>query len=352
MAATVTNVGTNTSTSSSSTLTLGSVTASVGDWLVVMVAADNAGAGGATAATQSASDGAGNTYTLRGSVLVRDPGSAGAGCEFAQFTCPVTSALSGGTITVNFSPNVTSKAILAYRVQPGAGETISYSLASSGSTGSSTTQGSGSAGTGANEYVFAGNAIETNTTVTGDSDTLDGSWSTMVTAVANTGSDLTSMTVSGQWKGPGTSTNFQNRATTTAAAKDFAGRALTLSSTVAAITVTVVPGAIEADGAIGTVTASDNKSVAVVSGALELDGVTATVSVSDNKSIAVIAGAIEADGAIPTVAVSDNKSVAVVPGAAEIAGATATVAATDHKTVDVAAGAIEAAGAVPTVLRV
>lgn len=230
MAATVTNVGTNTSTSSGSTLTLGSVTAAVGDWLVVMVAADNAGAGGAIAATQSVSDDAGNTYTLRNTVTIRDPGSANAGCEFAPFTCEVTSALSGGTITVNFSPNVTSKAILAYRVQPGSGETISFARASAtGSVGGSTTQTCGrSVSVDANEYIFAGNAIETNTTVTGDSDTTDGSWSTMLTAVANTGSDLTSMTVSGQWKGPGTSLNFQSRATTTAASKQFAGRALVL----------------------------------------------------------------------------------------------------------------------------
>ncbi|RUP36253.1 MAG: hypothetical protein EKK60_15500 [Gordonia sp. (in: high G+C Gram-positive bacteria)] len=351
MAATVTNVGTNSSTSSSSTITLGSVTASVGDWLVVFVAANNAGAGGATAATQSASDGAGNTYTLRGSVLVRDPGNANDGCEFARFTCEVTSALSGGTITVNFSPNVTSKAILAYRVQPGAGETIAYSLASTGATGRSTTQGSGAAGTDANEYAFAGNAIETNTTVTGDSDTLDGSWSTMVTAVANTGSDLTSMTVTGQWKGPGTSLNFQNRATTTAAAKDFAGGALVLSSIAAAsdVDVDVIPGALEVDGAIPTVAVSDNKSVSVVPGAAEVEGAVATVSVSDHKTVSVVAGAAELDGAIPTVALSDNKSVAVVPGAAEVAGATATVSVTDHKTVDVVAGAIEADGAVPTV---
>lgn len=236
MALTITNVGTNNSTSSSATLTLGSVTADVGDWLVVMVGADNNGTSGAASLSTTMTDdasGGGNTYTNRGGVINQDPGSAAAGVSFSMWTAEITNALSGGTITANFSPNTASKAILAYRVQPGAGESVTFSLVDTGGTGSATTHTAGTAGTDAGQTVFGGSAVETNTTVTGDADTLDGAWSTQLSAIANTGTDLTSITLTAQWK-TATTLNFQNRGSTTAAAKDYACNSLVLGFLAAA----------------------------------------------------------------------------------------------------------------------
>ena len=233
MAATVSNVGTNTSTSSSATLTLGSVTASVGDMLVVFVAADNNGTNGAATLTTTMTDSGGvNVYTNRGGLINNDPGAARAGCTMSMWTCKVTSALAGATITSNYSPNTTSKVIGAYRVQPGAGQTLNFVSVGAGATGSSTTQSSGTVsvdgGQGVEWIIFGANAIETNTTITGDSDTTNGNWSTQLTATANTGTDLTSMAASAQWKIP-TATGNQDRASTTAASKDWAANYLILN---------------------------------------------------------------------------------------------------------------------------
>src|SRR5262245_40298634 len=139
MALTISDLGNATSTSSSATLVTGStITASVGDWLVAIIAADNNGTSGANSLT-SVQDSRSNTWTQR-ALILNDPGAAAAGCTLGIFTAPVTSALSSGTVTANFNPNTTSKAIEVYRVQPSVGEAVSFVAAdATGTTGSSST---------------------------------------------------------------------------------------------------------------------------------------------------------------------------------------------------------------------
>ena len=195
MALTISQVGSNNSTASSATLAVTSVTAAVGDWLVVMVAADNAGTSGAASLT-SVTDSAGNSYTMTRSNY--DPGSASAGVTFGLFRSKLTATLTGGTVTANFSPNTTAKAMVVYSIAPGANEVVAFDRVGAGYTG---TTKSITATAVANGYtIFAGMAVETLAAVTADTDTTNGSWSSQYTAVGNTGTSGTSMRVCGQYK--------------------------------------------------------------------------------------------------------------------------------------------------------
>ena len=195
MALTISQVGSNNSTASSATLAVTAVTAAVGDWLVVMVAADNAGTSGAASLT-SVTDSAGNSYTMTRSNY--DPGSASAGVTFGLFRAKVTATLTGGTVTANFSPNTTAKAMVIYKIVPGANEVVAFDRVGAGYTG--TTKSITAAAVTNGYTIFAGMAVETNAAVTADTDTTSGSWSAQYTAVGNTGTSTTSMRVCGQYK--------------------------------------------------------------------------------------------------------------------------------------------------------
>lgn len=230
MALTITqNAGVNNSTSSSSSVaTLASVTANVGDWLIACVHADNNGTNGATSYA-SLSDSAGNTWTLRANIL-QDPGAAAAGANLIVLTCPVTNALSSGTVTANFSPNTVAKSIAVHRVEPGVGEVVQFvSVDATGITGtsfSSLTTVSVTNG----DTVFCFIAAETNAGYTGDADTTNGSWSSIMTATANTGTVATSMKGALQYKTvTGTATQTWNM---TGAAVDFAATHMILRAAV------------------------------------------------------------------------------------------------------------------------
>ncbi len=222
--ATVTSEATASSTSSSGSLaTTGVVDAAVGDVLIVMVAADNNGTNGASS-VGSCSDNAGgstNVYTEDADIL-QDPGAAAAGANLVVFTCKVTTALSGNIITVSFSPNTTAKVMDVVRIAPAAGEVLEITtINSSGNVSSTTNHAAGNFTCIAGDIAFGMAAIETNTAVTGDSDTDQGNWSALTSRVANSGSDLTSMGLHYQYKTVGAD-SIQNWIVTTGAAKDSA----------------------------------------------------------------------------------------------------------------------------------
>lgn len=195
MALTVTNAGSNNSTTSGATLAVTAVTAAVGDWLVVMVAADNAGTNGAASLT-TVTDAGGNTYTA--ALTNYDPGTASSGATFGLYYAAVTTALSSATVNANFSPNTTSKAMLIYRVVPGANETVTLDRVGPGV--ASTTKAITATAVASGYTLFAGMAVETLSAVTADSDTTNGSWSSQYTELASTGTTATSMRVCGQYK--------------------------------------------------------------------------------------------------------------------------------------------------------
>lgn len=224
MALTVTNAGTGVSTTNNTTLTITNVTAAVGDWLVVFVAAANAGTNGA-APTITISDG-NNTYVDRG-IDNYDPGAASEGATLGKFTAEITSALSNATVTITFGVNVPQKAAVAYKVVPDAGEMVVYREVGTTASGSRTSHSATAISVTNGDTVFGASSIETDDTITGDSDTTNGNWSTVYTALGDGGLDAAAMSCSAQWKTVN-ATASQNWACSTANARDSISNTLVL----------------------------------------------------------------------------------------------------------------------------
>lgn len=201
-APTVIEMGNNNSTSAGTTLVITTTqSAAVGDKIVVAVAADNAGSGGASSIA-SCADSAGNTYVL-GQTTNRDPGAANEGVTHVYFSAQVSSALSsGGTITITFSPSTTCKAAMAWRCRP----VVTGSLFHTGlqgfgqASGATTAPSCGFGSRNVHDILIGSVARESNVTPTGDADSTNGSWSAMTTVKADTGTSTTSIQIAGQTK--------------------------------------------------------------------------------------------------------------------------------------------------------
>lgn len=233
MALSVSLAGSNSGTTSSGNITLGGVNAAVGDLIVVAVAAANSGTSGASSIA-SCSDGGTNTFSKRGEIN-QTPGSAsGDGATFAWFTAPVTGALSGATIQVNFSPNVAQKAITVYVVSA-TGGTIDTPTAGGGQTGASSTPSVTKGSVTSGYAFFGGVAAETDDGYTADSDTTNGSWSTLQDVQADGGGDASAMQLATQYKIV-TSTGGQtyNPTITGGASRDWAANWLEVGFTAGA----------------------------------------------------------------------------------------------------------------------
>jgi hypothetical protein len=315
MALTITDAGNGNSTSSSASLSTGStITASVADWLVAVPAADNNGTNGAASLT-SVTDSQGNTWKQR-ALINQDPGAAAAGATLGIYVCEgVTNALSSGTVTANFSPNTASKAIQVYRVQPGAGEVVQFVASdTTGSAGSTTTHSAATVSVTQDDTIIGCAAVETGTpSVTGDSDTTNGSWSTVLIRVANTGTDSTSMNSVSQYKTV-TATGNQSWACTTGSARNSARSYLILRAVAAAI-----------DGDLDKVEAVDSLAS---TGALAIAGSLTKTDASDTIS-SVGALAIQATASISeTGDTLQAEGTGATLGAATITEAGDTVSAT------------------------
>lgn len=241
MAPTITALASGTSTVNDTTVTVTGVTASAGDLLILAVAANNSGASGVAAAITSISDGTDNLYRVRGSAWNVTSGAANDGATLQWLEARLVASLSSATITITFTAANAAKAVQVWRVQPSATEHLEFFEAGTGLGATARTSHAANTVTSAASgvYIFGGAAIETNTAVTGDSDTSNGTWSTAASACADTGSDLTSMTVSGQWKLT-TGSGNQDWACSTGAAKDSV--ASTLTYTVVSLGVAFVRG--------------------------------------------------------------------------------------------------------------
>jgi len=219
MALTISEAGKNTSTTSSATLVVTlSQSVAAGDMLVVVVAADNAGGGGASSIA-SVTDSKSHTYTQR-EIRNRDPGAGAAGATLAIYSAPITTAMTtSDTVTVNFSPNTTSKVALVWELVTASTEFPKY-LSNGGSTGNTANPSLQSSSITSGDAVIYGLAVESNASLTGDSDTTNGSWAALYSDTANTGSDLTSIVGGSQNKVvTGTATQTWN---TTIVARDWA----------------------------------------------------------------------------------------------------------------------------------
>lgn len=153
-------------------------------------------------------DSKGHTYTQQ-RVSNRDPGAAAAGATVAIYTAVATTGLvNGNTITVNFSPNTTSKAMYVWKVSAASTEFPKF-LTSGGATGNTANPTVTTSSITSGDAVIAALASESNVTPTADTDTTNGSWAGHTNATANTGTAGTSMNVHTGYKittGTGTQT--------------------------------------------------------------------------------------------------------------------------------------------------
>lgn len=174
----------------------------------------------------SVTDSKGNSWLPIG---FRTQGSASTGAAVAMFYCrPARAILTTDSIQV-FCPFASGTTRISAEVSEWSG--VSALVTSSFGNVAAPTTGAGSSTTQAvaaitpnatGQLVIGSMAIETNTAVTGDADTTNGAWGAVTTVLSNSGSDLTSMSLSVQAKIV-TAAGAQNWATTTAVAKNFAG---------------------------------------------------------------------------------------------------------------------------------
>lgn len=174
----------------------------------------------------SVTDTKGNSWIPVG---FRTQGSASTGAAVAMFYCrPARAILTTDSIQV-FCPFASATTRASAQVSEWSGISALVNVAFNNvvapttGAGSSTTQATSAITPNATgQLVIGGMAIETNTAVTGDTDVTNGAWGGITTVLSNSGSDLTSMSLSVQAKVV-TAAGAQNWATTTAVAKNFAG---------------------------------------------------------------------------------------------------------------------------------
>jgi hypothetical protein len=216
-APTITSRGTGGNNTGATTLAcVPASTIAAGSMGLLVIAADNAGSGGATAVCPAtAPDSVGNTWTRRLSVI-RDPAGASAGAEFAIYTCAVlTTALTSSdnlTITWDGGASVTAKAYTFTGIAPTALYRMVFGTTAAGVTGNSSNPTTTTSSITSGHIVIAGGAAEASSgAFTDDADTSNGSWTTGQTA--GFGTTTGGMTVHSQLKlTTGTATQTYNPA--------------------------------------------------------------------------------------------------------------------------------------------
>jgi hypothetical protein len=164
---------------------------------VLALAYDNSGGGGADPYS-SITDNAGNTWTSRVNVL-NDPGAASAGSVLRIFTSSVRTLNTTSTITVTFGSSTTAKSWTLTEFSSNTSNFAANFLSAGATTAGNTTTASSSATNVNNgDAIFGAIANEGNATITADSDTTNGSWSTQQTQ--NNGTGTSGMQVASQYK--------------------------------------------------------------------------------------------------------------------------------------------------------
>lgn len=238
MSATITSIGSvNVGGSSPAQFSSGNLDGSPGDWFLSKVSISNDETNGASCfnVMSLAAGGGAVTYVTRANILY-DPGAAGAGANLVLVTGEVTSTITNATFQIDWVNVGTPPAQGVWhitKIAPGAGETISFIAAdTTGSTGNTSTYSAATVSVTNGDMIWGVAAIETDDAITGDSDTTNGNWSSVLTFVQDTGADAVCMTVSSQNKTVN-ATGDQSWAATSTAARDSARTYIVLRSEVA-----------------------------------------------------------------------------------------------------------------------
>lgn len=178
---------------------------------VMGMSVSNSGSNGSTkVAPSSLTDSAGNTWTQQ-LTAIYDPGAAGAGSELSIYTAPITSAISAGAtvvVTWDGSVSLAAKAAVVYEFAPDSGKTIAYVTSAAGTTGNSATPTVTTGSLNSGDIVVGVLSPEEQDTSVADSDSTNGSWSTMQSGGSGT-STTVDQSISSQYKittGAGTQT--------------------------------------------------------------------------------------------------------------------------------------------------
>lgn len=166
-----------------------------GSMAILMLAYDNAGTQGADPFL-GISDTSSNSWTNR-QTPTNDPGAASAGVSFRLITCTVGTLGTGTTIAITFNTSVTAKAWTLTEVTAASGFAPSHVQGSSNTGSNTSAQITTGTLTSGNLFV-AGTGSEGSSTMTGDSDTVNGTWSTQQTTVF--GTTTSGVHVSSQYK--------------------------------------------------------------------------------------------------------------------------------------------------------
>lgn len=208
----------------------------VGNTLIMTVAADNSGTAGVDpnlwvvtssviASQIYGQDLRGNPW-FRIARAVRNTGTANDGAVADIWACLVQNAYTNAdAITLQFSFSVAGLAVNISEFSGVNPRSYSVVTATTGvGNGTSITAPAITPPT-TGQLVVAVGAIETNTAITGDADTTNGSWVTLANSVANSGVDITSQTLFAQHKIV-TASGAQNWTATKTGAADWAALAV------------------------------------------------------------------------------------------------------------------------------
>lgn len=165
--------------------------------IVVCTSADNSGnqGGGSFGAV---TDVKGHIY--QDVATTNDPAAANAGqtvvISYATITTPM---ISTDQVTLNFNNATPSKASTIWKVTAASTQKPQF-VTGTAITGATANPSSGAVSVNSQDAIIFALAREGNSAVTGDSDTTNGSWSTLVSITADTGTALTSSQISTQYK--------------------------------------------------------------------------------------------------------------------------------------------------------
>lgn len=217
-APTITSRGTGGNNTAATTLVCApSGTIAAGSMGVLVIAADNAGSGGAAAVCPAeVTDSVGNVWTRRNSTI-RDPNTASSGAELGIYTCnKLTTQLTTSdniTVTWDASVSVTAKAYTLTEIVPTDNTYhIVYGGTATGVTGNGANPTTTTSSITSGHVVIGGGAAEASSGAwTEDGDTSNGTWTTQQTA--GYGTTTSGMCVTSQAKiTTGTATQTYNPA--------------------------------------------------------------------------------------------------------------------------------------------
>jgi hypothetical protein len=337
MAATVTLLATNGDDNPGLTCVSGAtVTAAVDDWLVAIVACSNDGHNGISPFS-ALSDSGSNTWTTRAHATY-DPGAAGDGCTIVVGTAIVTNALTSGTVTATFSVETDQSAIQVYRVRPGTGETVSFVTSGTAGGSNATAHKTSTISVTSGDIMFGVASVETDESLTGDSDTSNGSWSAVVNTTADAGTDDDSITCVSQYKIT-TGTGNQQWEGTSATARDSRTAHVVLRSSVQPDSIEADPGSYAITGTAASL--EHGWVVAAAAGSYAVTGTNATL----NYGLTLDTGAAGTYAVTGTnAALYHGWEIVPAAGSYAVTGTNATLTLTTDKRIEAAAGSYAITG--------